>query len=261
MADFADTVRVAASDRYFASLYAPAERRADLHVLYAFDAEIAAIRDKVSTPMLGEFRLQWWRDALENGEGGGNPLAESLIDVMRRHDLPVRALLDLLEARVFDLYDDPFPTWNDLEGYAGETRGRISMLASAILAPQAPRTGPIADAAGHGAIASLLRDVLLHLPTNAARGQLYLPADTIAAYDANASELASQPISSALQEELRDRTAAHLSASFAALRDLPAAARPAFLPLTTIATDLAKARPAATWRRLWVMRAAARKGF
>ena len=40
----------------------------------SFNAEVARVRDMVSDPVLGEIRIQWWRDALK-GQGGGHPTA------------------------------------------------------------------------------------------------------------------------------------------------------------------------------------------
>ena len=51
-------------DRFFATLFAPADMRPHIFALYAFSHEIARVRESVSEPMPGEVRLQWWRDAL-----------------------------------------------------------------------------------------------------------------------------------------------------------------------------------------------------
>lgn len=63
-------LRRANPDRYLSILYAPAERREALAVLYRFDAEIVAIRDRIHEALPGEIRLQWWRDALAVGAEG-----------------------------------------------------------------------------------------------------------------------------------------------------------------------------------------------
>ena len=108
-----------------------------LHALYAFSLEIARVRDSVSEALPGEIRLQWWRDALQ-GEARGdvmaNPVAAALDDTVVRFRLPRQALVNLIDARVGDLYDDPIPTLNDLEGYCGETSSTLIRLASLILA-------------------------------------------------------------------------------------------------------------------------------
>ena len=56
-------VREADKDRYLASLFAPADRRPQLHALYAFNIEVARVRELAREPMAGEVRLQWWREA------------------------------------------------------------------------------------------------------------------------------------------------------------------------------------------------------
>ncbi len=60
-------VREADKDRFLATLFAPAARRPALFALYAFNAEIARVRDIAREPMPGEIRLQWWREVVEGG--------------------------------------------------------------------------------------------------------------------------------------------------------------------------------------------------
>ena len=52
-------------DRYLLAMLAPENTRAALFSIYAFNTEIARIRESVSEALLGHIRLQWWRDALE----------------------------------------------------------------------------------------------------------------------------------------------------------------------------------------------------
>ena len=95
-------VREADKDRFLATLFAPANRRAALMALYAFNAEIARVREAIRDPMAGEVRLQWWRDAIERpgtGEARANPIASALLDTVVRFRLPIAQLLDLIEAR------------------------------------------------------------------------------------------------------------------------------------------------------------------
>src|SRR5215469_6490166 len=59
-------------DRFQTALFAPAARREALFALYAFNYEIARVRESVSQPTLGQMRLQWWREAIAAAfEGGG----------------------------------------------------------------------------------------------------------------------------------------------------------------------------------------------
>jgi len=106
-------VRMADKDRFLATLFAPAEKRGPLFALYAFNAEIASVRERAREPMPGEIRLQWWRDVINGesaGEAAANPVAAALTDTIARFSLPKPPLIGLIEAHAFDLYDDPMPT-------------------------------------------------------------------------------------------------------------------------------------------------------
>lgn len=175
-------LRSADIDRYVSVLYAPAPKRRALFALYAFNAEIASIRDRVSQPLPGEVRLQWWRDVLDAGtiEGaGGNPIAAELMAAVRDHQLPIAPLQAMLIAREFDLYEDPMPTRTYLEGYLGETNSALIQLAAVILDPKA--APDVATASGHAGCAQGIAGLLRLLPLHRSRGQCFIPKDLLAA--------------------------------------------------------------------------------
>ncbi len=71
-----DLVRAQDRDRFLAALFAPADKRQDLFALYAFNVEVARVREVVREALPGEVRLQWWRELIEGhgrGEVGGHP--------------------------------------------------------------------------------------------------------------------------------------------------------------------------------------------
>ncbi|KAG1700601.1 Taurine--pyruvate aminotransferase [Nymphon striatum] len=81
--------------------------------------------------MPGEIRIQWWRDLLKSGDNvGSGPLAEALMEVVAEKNLPGEILDNYLQARIFDLYQDPMPDVGTYEGYLGET---VSSLLNLIL--------------------------------------------------------------------------------------------------------------------------------
>ncbi len=169
-------------DRYLCALLSPDSHRGPIAALYAFNMEIARLRDVVSEPMMGEVRLQWWADLIESGSGGdaaGHPVAAALLQAIDDHDLPRRTLINMIEARRFDLYDDPMPDRNTFEGYAGETASALIQLCAQIL--DAGKSGGLADVAGHAGVTQLVAGSLLLLPTHRARGQLYVPGEILAA--------------------------------------------------------------------------------
>src|SRR5450432_2839646 len=102
-------VRTADKDRFLAALFAPAEHRGALHALYAFNIEIARVREIIREPLAGEIRLQWWSDAIAGkaaGDAQANPVAAALLDAAARYRLPAGLLTALIAARRFDLYND-----------------------------------------------------------------------------------------------------------------------------------------------------------
>ena len=121
-------------DRYLSSLLAPRDKQPGLWALYAFNTEIAAIRENISEPGLGDIRLQWWSDALHDlfaGRTQDHPVLRALAQPLEQAGWPRAALESMIEARRFDLYDDPMPSLNDLEGYLGETSSMLMQTGGA----------------------------------------------------------------------------------------------------------------------------------
>ena len=230
----ADLVSEGDKDRFLATLFAPAEARPGLLALYAYHLELARVRDTVREPLPGEIRLQWWRDALNGtaaGEATGNPIADALLETISCYNLPVEPLVAMSEAWIFDLYDDPMPSLNDLEGYAGETRGALVQLAAIVLADGADPNS--AAAAGHAGAAQTIAAVLASLPLHAARNQLYLPADVLKRHAVDAADVLARRDTPALRSaigEMREHASHHLEKMEQLLLEAAPAARVAFLP-------------------------------
>jgi phytoene synthase len=261
-------VREGDPDRYWATLFAPAEKRRYLFALYAFSFEVARVRDAVREAMVGEIRLQWWRDALQGearGDVRANPVAAALDETIVKFRLPRQALVDLIDARVFDLYDDAMPTVNDLEGYAGETSSSLIRLASLVLAEDG-QAGP-ADAAGHAGVAYAIAGLLRAFPWHARRGQVYIPVEVLARHGVVRDDIVSGRGGPGLSRALADMRAMarrHLEQGRPLQAAVPAAARPAFRPVALVEPYLrVMERPGydplrtavdlAPWRRIWAL--------
>src|ERR1700745_1868111 len=95
-------LRVAGHDRFLTTLFAPAEHRNALIALYAFNVEIARVREVVREARAGEIRLQWWSDVLGGvgrGEVTAHPVAAALLASMARYRLPPAPLHGRRRAR------------------------------------------------------------------------------------------------------------------------------------------------------------------
>jgi phytoene synthase len=267
--DYCETlVREADKDRFVATLFAPAPRRRALYALYAFNVELARVRELAREPMPGEIRLQWWRDVLggqRTGEAG--PVASALAATVIRYRLPVALLGEMIEARSFDLYDDPMGSLVELDAYAEKTSSALIALAAQIL--NEGRESGLDDAARHAGIAYAIAGLLTAFPPHAARRQLYVPLDVMQRHGARPEDvfagLATPQLRAALAE-LREIARAHLSQ--VSIAGIPATLMPAFLPVALVAPTLKRLersagdpftlRPLPQWRRQWLLWRASR---
>ncbi len=224
--------------RWLACLFAPARARRHLHALLAFNHEIGRVRAIVSEPSLGEIRLQWWREAIGGerpGEARANPLSAALLATIRDNALPPSAFDRYIEARRFDLYNDPMPSLGDLEGYCGETQSAMLRLASIILCGGSEPGG--ADACGHGGVALQLTKTMQDLPVHATRGQCFLPKDLLTRHGALAEAVGAGVNSPSLLGalgELRALARNHLRMARDAMAQLDERAHPALVQLAVV---------------------------
>jgi len=106
-------------DRFLVTLFTPAAHREPLFALYAFNHEVAKTRDVVSEPMLGQIRLQWWREALEEA-AAGTPRKHEVVEGLAaalKAGLARDPLDRLIDARERDLDDTPFADMRALDAY------------------------------------------------------------------------------------------------------------------------------------------------
>ncbi len=177
----AEQVRRYDHDRYLCTLFAPADARAAILALYAFNVEIAKVRESISEPVMGQIRLQWWREVVENAPRGDlrkHPVTLALGAAIRDHNLPGEPFERLLEARERDLVDEQPETLAALEAYAEATASTLIELALAVLGI---RDDAAREAARHVGIAWALTGLLRAAPFHAARRQVFLPRDLTAA--------------------------------------------------------------------------------
>ncbi len=252
-------------DRWLATLFLPAEKRPFVQALYAFSLEIGRVRRAVSEPALGEIRFQWWREVLAGeraGEAAAHPVASAVLDTLDKNDLPAAPLLALIDARLFDLSDEPMPTLADLEAYAMATAGQLFWLGALILDPKAGDEA--LAAADYGGIAYGMTGLMRALPWHAGTGQLYLPADLLANNGAVVEAVQAGIDSPALRNalaELRGVARARLGAFADASAKSPTTAA-VFLPVSLCALYLREMERRAyepfetvirvpQWRRQW----------
>ena len=163
----ADLVAKGDPDRFAAAMAAPVPAREKLLPIYAFNVEVARAPWVASEPMIGEMRLQWWRDALEEiAEGKG----------VRQHEVttPLASVLDgegarlldkLIAARRWDLHPDAFEDDGHFNEYLDATGGGLMWAAGRAL------DGTDEAAFREVGRASALANLFLAVPELEARGR------------------------------------------------------------------------------------------
>lgn len=218
---FLSRLRHADPDRFFCTLFAPAEKREGLALLYLFNNELARAREVASEPLLAMIRLQWWREVVEGQRKKhdiATPLSEALeAGLFEAADLA--ALIAAREAEADEIAD--FPAFC---AYARGTGGRLARIAGKVLGAD---SAEVEDLGTAYAIAGILRAT----PYLARQNRSLLPADGTGA----------------------EILAAHARNLLAARP--PRAALAAALPAAFARRDLTHSHERNVWDRLAVLRA------
>lgn len=231
-------------DRYQTALFTPANRREALLALYAFNYEIARVRETVTQPMLGQIRLQWWREVLDAAYTGAlprqHPVVVPLTAVIRGFALSRGHFDRLIDAREQDLGDEAPATLAVLETYAEESSAPLIALALEVLGVRMPALDAVARHVGIGyALAGLLRAIPFHARTS----RTYIPADLAARQAIDPADYAAAVTTPGLRAAthiISDAAAEHLHAAREHRADIPRSALAALLPAVIASRYLAR---------------------
>jgi len=223
-------VRRADYDRFLTALFAPAAARERLFALYAFNHEIARVRETVSEPMLGQIRLQWWREAIA-GLYAGTPRKHAVVEALGAAVAagPARAGFEaLIDAREFDLAGRAPESLAALEAYCEGTSSQLLYLAAELLGARGEATRAALRPLG---IAWSLTGLIRAIPFHARARRQYIPADIAAAAGLDETALFALTPGEPLRRAVHDLAAAahrHLAAAKAS-GPVERAARPLML--------------------------------
>jgi phytoene synthase len=230
---------------------APPDARAALTALYGFNLEIAKIREVVREGMTGQFRLQWWRDAIEEIYTGASPrrhpTVQALAAAIEAQGWPRPAFERMMDARAFDLEDRAPRDLDELVAYAAGTAAPLFAL-PAWSQGAADRT-TVEAAATHAGRARVLAGLLAAVPFHARQRRVYIPETVAKEAGLRVEALLDRlkPVDGLSQAvgALHKIATSEEAAARAAVRALPKAMRPCFLPLVLVRDHLQALRAAA----------------
>lgn len=209
-----DLVRRVDPDRWLASRFiADLAARADVIALYAFNYELARVAGGVSNALMGEIRLTWWREAMEEIADGKTPRKHPNVEAIAVSGIDPLALAAMAEARFADLDDAPPADEGRALAYIDATAGALAVLAARRLDASADPHAVKGAARAYG-LAGLWR--------LKQAGRSRLPEDWT-------------------QTDLARRVAEQLKAARRELKGLPVSAFPAIAP-AALASAYAKGR-------------------
>ena len=178
-------------DRFLTAVLAPPAQRDGVMALYAFNVEVAKVRESVSENLIGRMKLQWWRDVVAAVYDGGtvpqgNPVVEALADTIRTYSLSRSYFEALLEARERDMSDESPEDVEALERYAEGTSASLTHLVLEVLGVRDEVSMTAGRHVGIAwALTGLLRAVLFHSRAN----RFLLPQDLMAAENLTGHDL------------------------------------------------------------------------
>ena len=232
-------------DRHFCAMLAPPDRRPGLFALYAFNQEIAATREQVTERMLGQIRLQWWREAID-GIYAGTPrrhqVVEALAAAVLRHGLDRAPFDRMIDTREADLDDGPPADLAALERYAEGTSSTLVSLALKVLSVDGAAAAPAARAVG---VAWALTGLLRAVPHHARAKRVFLPGELLAAEQVRLGELFELRPSAGLEavaRQIADAAREQIASARVWRRELPRAAMPVLLQARMAELYLAQLR-------------------
>ena len=137
-------VKAADEDLWLCLPYVESHDRLRGAALYALAVELRRIPASVREAPLGEIRLQWWRDALDEVLRGAQPRAHPVVQALAFSgavDSRVREIAERgIEARGRLLYDDRFESAADLGDFFANAEGWLPEALTPEVEPQVIRS-------------------------------------------------------------------------------------------------------------------------
>lgn len=126
-----DLVRRVDPDRWLTTRFiADPAARADIIALYGLNYELARVAGGVSNALMGEIRITWWREAMEEIAAGKAPRKHPNVEALAASGFDPNALAALSEARFTDLDEGPLKDEAAVMAYIDGTAGALAVLAA-----------------------------------------------------------------------------------------------------------------------------------
>lgn len=165
--------------RYDTTLFALRHQRAPLWALYSFNQEVAKTRESVSESALGEIRLQWWQDAVDELKSGIHREHPVIAEMSKYLTDPtvLQLMSEIIHARKDDMYDDGPTDIAALTAYARSVGGALSEAALRVCGENEHMNAGIVEAARKSGSVWAMIGLVRAVPFHWAANRSFVPGD------------------------------------------------------------------------------------
>ena len=213
------------SSFYYSFLFLPPERRRAITALYAFCREVDDIVDECTDVGVARTKLAWWRTqlaALYDEGQADHPVAQALVPVVTRFNLPQARLQEIIDGMEMDLTQRRYADFAALKLYCHRVAGVVGLLSAEIFGYRDPRTLDYAENLG---MAFQLTNIIRDVGEDARRDRVYLPLDELVRHHVTVADIMHARASDEFRQLMQFQVARALGYYRDAFAMLPAADR------------------------------------
>ncbi|KAH9507633.1 NADH dehydrogenase (ubiquinone) complex I, assembly factor 6 [Bulinus truncatus] len=199
-----DLVRKNDYENYLGTLLLPKSIQRAAFAIRAFNIELAQVRDTVSERNIGQLRLKFWKDVLEQiyqSHLPHTPVAAELAGACGYYKLSKRWFHRMVDARSSLLQSDNFNAVKDVEDYAEQVNSSLYYLLLECLGIKNIHAD---HAASHLGKAQGLVTVLRATPYHASIRQVHIPIEILVKHKVSQEEIIRGKNSQAVKDSVFD---------------------------------------------------------
>jgi phytoene synthase len=179
--DTADRLVSRQSNFYLSFMTLPHPKREAIETIYTFCRVTDDIVDDPADERDKRARLKVWTEELQRSLTGDSqyPVLNRMSRIVRRFNIPIDHLYDLLEGMEMDLNTTRYESFADLRGYCYRAASTVGLMCAEVFGYHQVRTKQYAVNLG---IALQLTNILRDVKQDAKRGRIYLPLEDLRRY-------------------------------------------------------------------------------
>ncbi|XP_017886003.1 NADH dehydrogenase (ubiquinone) complex I, assembly factor 6 [Ceratina calcarata] len=221
-------------ENFLCTLLLSPEIRAAAFAIRAFNVEVAQVKDQVSNHMIGEMRLKFWNDALNNTYKGNPPQSPVMLElhrILQKHSLSKHYFKRLIDIRLEKLHEYLFHDIAEIERYAEYSNSSIYYL---LLQAHGINDMNADHAASHLGKAHGIVNLVRSVPYNAMKRVNMLPQDILMKHSVSTEAVLQGSSSKNLENVIYDVASCgklHLDAAISLKSKVEKKGKTIFLPI------------------------------